>query len=266
MRLDKLLVHKNITDSRSKANSMIQQGYVCINQIPCLKPSKECSVDDQIEISKQYDFNVSRGALKIRKALAFFPIQIYQKIALDIGSSTGGFTQVLLEKGASRVYALDVGTNQLHASLREDPRVTPIENCNARTMDASLFNPPFQVFTMDVSFISSRLIIPRVSKISSNSLEGLLLWKPQFEVGPKKTHRGIVKDPSNVMDALIQSIQCFEESGLVVHGFSYSPILGSQGNIEFLIYLSKMKEEHIISYDQMKRTVYEGWHFFSKTN
>ncbi len=245
---------------------MIQQGYVCLNKIPCLKPSKECSVEDQIDISKQYDFSVSRGASKIRKAFAFFPIQIHQKIALDIGASTGGFTQVLLEKGASRVYALDVGTNQLHASLKKDPRVTALENCNARTMDASLFDPTFHVFTMDVSFISSCLIIPRVSQISSSSLEGILLWKPQFEVGPKKTHHGIVKDPTLMMDALTKSIQCYQENGLFVKGFSYSPILGSQGNIEFLIYLSKMKEEYIISYDQMKRTVYEGWHFFSKTN
>ncbi len=266
MRLDKLLVHKNLVDSRSKACMMIQNGDVSVNHIPCRKPSKDCSLDDCIELSNQDKYWVSRSASKLQKAFDVFPISVINKICLDIGSSTGGFTQVLLEKGAQVVYALDVGSSQLHPSLSQNSSVILIENCNARSMDRSLFDPLFHFFCMDVSFISSSLIIPKLTEISPPTLEGVLLWKPQYEVGPKKTHHGILQDTSIIVEALHQSYQCFLDHKIFPIGFTYSPILGSNGNIEFLIYLSKMEEYKLISFDHMKRIVYEGWHFFSKTD
>ena len=236
MRCDLFLAEKGYAKSRSKAKEMIENGSVLIDGRLVQKPSedmdenKEC----QVEILHTCPF-VGRGGLKLDYALTHFDISVTGLSALDVGASTGGFTDCLLKRGASRVIAVDSGENQLDSSLRKDPRVTCMEKYNARYMKAEDFFYLPDIVVMDVSFISQALILPSLSQVMRDGSLLVSLIKPQFEVGRSAVgKKGIVKDAKERQNAVRNVIACASANGLGCFALTRSPIQGGDGNIEFL--------------------------------
>ncbi len=234
-RIDRILHTLGVTRSRSEAEDLIKRGLVSVKGVVIQKPAKIFDVatltKDDIEIStKQY---VSRGAYKLLKAFELWDIQVNGKTAIDIGSSTGGFTEVLLEKGATKVYAVDVGTDQLDAKLREDQRVVSLEKTDVQTLTE--LPEKVDVFVSDISFVSLTKIIPHVNRFVKESATGVLLVKPQFEVGKEYISKGgIVKNERAVHNALTNIKNILREYGFRVLQEAESPILGGSGNKEYL--------------------------------
>jgi 23S rRNA (cytidine1920-2'-O)/16S rRNA (cytidine1409-2'-O)-methyltransferase len=238
IRLDQLLVTKGLTPSRQKAHELIVQGEVLVNGDIINKPSKKVSCEAVLTITSNAWQRVSRGGLKLEPALTVWQINPHQWICLDVGASTGGFTEVLLQRGAKKVYALDVGHGQLAAQLRRDPRVINLEGINARHLEPSLLPEPIDFCCIDVSFISLTLIIPEILKFLKPHSHLIALIKPQFEVGRAGIGKnGIVKDPQQHQLAINKIKELSAKLVLTVVGLIESPILGTGGNKEFLIYL-----------------------------
>lgn len=243
-RLDVLIHRLGLTESREKASSQIMSGIVYVNGIKVDKPGTKFAMDSSIEIRGNSLPYVSRGGLKLEKALSEFGIKLKDKVALDIGASTGGFTDCMLQNGAAKVYAIDVGYGQLAWKLRTDSRVVCMERTNIRYVTPEAINEPADFASIDVSFISLTKVLPAVKKLLKEKGEVVCLIKPQFEAGRDKVgKKGVVKDK----DVHIQVIEkiitfCIDEMGLYILGLSYSPIKGPEGNIEYLLYLSKSKE------------------------
>ena len=234
MRLDLLLVAKNITDSRSRAKSLICEGKISVNGKIVTKPSCDVSEDASIVSSETNNF-VGRGALKLEAAFEKLGFSANGCVAIDIGASTGGFTQSLLHHGAICVYAVDVGSGQLHPSLRSDDRVISIENYNARYMNPDDFPQLFDVAVCDVSFISQTLIIPRVAEVLRRGGEFVTLIKPQFECGREALGKsGVVKNDNLRKMAIERVCECAREHGFELLGMIDSPIEGGDGNREFV--------------------------------
>ncbi len=235
LRLDESLVSRSLSPSRSRARDMVLRGSVTVNGVVSTKPSKSIFAGDEIAVNDKAQAYVSRAALKLIHALDHFNLSPQGKHCLDIGASTGGFTQVLLERGAHHVVALDVGHGQLVPMLADDPRVTAIEGQNARDLSNLELQPP-QFVTADVSFISLKLALPPALDASVSGAELLALVKPQFEVGKENLPRdGIVKDPS-LHQAVCADISRFLESERwTVLGIMASPIAGGDGNQEFMM-------------------------------
>ena len=236
MRLDLYLFQNGIAESRSRAKALIEEGNVLVDGKPGRKPSE--TVDEngnpRIEIVAELPF-VSRGGLKLEHALDTFGISVEGMNAIDVGASTGGFTDCLLQRGASRVIAVDSGENQMSARLREDPRVECIEKYNARYMEAEDFSFSPSLAVMDVSFISQTLILPALSNVLEDGGILVSLIKPQFEVGKKAVgKKGIVKRAEDRYFAVKQVLACAGVCGLGCFGLTRSPITGGDGNIEFL--------------------------------
>jgi 23S rRNA (cytidine1920-2'-O)/16S rRNA (cytidine1409-2'-O)-methyltransferase len=220
---------------------MIIAGHVLVNDEPVTKPGTAISENAEIRLREPELKYVSRGALKLKKAIEEFKINPEGCLALDVGASTGGFTEVLLEKGATQVHAVDVGTNQLAWKIRSDPRVIVKENYNARHLEYSDFNEKFDLIVMDVSFISIRLILPALTKVMKVGTQLAVLFKPQFEVGREHVgDGGIVKD-QEIAKAVLDEIVTWakNEMGMTVKGMIPSPILGTDGNHEYLIHWIK---------------------------
>lgn len=237
--LDQLLVDKGLFPTRQKAQFSIRSGNVFVNNSVVDKPSKLISPDSEIKIKEKLPY-VSRGGLKLSAAIKEFGISVKDKIALDIGSSTGGFTDCLLQNGAAKVYAVDVGYGQLDLKLRNDSRVVLMEKTNARYLKPSQFPVPPDIITIDVSFISLDKILPVVSGLLSHDSEVIALIKPQFEAGPKFAKKGVVKDPA-VHDQVIEKIkEIAQKNNLQPKSVIPSPALGPKGNKEFLLYLKKV--------------------------
>lgn len=236
-RLDILLVEKGLVRSRARAQRLIMAGEVLVNGQVVDKPGTRVSPDASIEILAPLPY-VSRGGLKLEAALDAFHLAVEGLIAADVGASTGGFTDCLLQRGAARVYAIDVGYGQLAWQLRRDPRVVVMERTNARYLER--LPEPVDLVVIDVSFISLELILPRAVDWLRADGQIIALIKPQFEAGPEQVGRGgVVKDPA-VHAAVLRRIAHWAiERGLAVHGLMASPLLGPAGNVEFLIYLSK---------------------------
>lgn len=240
-RIDKLLVERGLAESRHKAQALILAGHVQVDDKIIDKPGTLVLTHAQIKI-KELPPYVSRGGLKLERALQAFGISVTSKIGLDLGASTGGFTDCLLQFGAARVYALDVGRGQLDWKLRSDPRVVCIEGINVRYLKPDLIPDPVDVVTVDLSFISLTLVLPALKvflqKKARGSAEVIALIKPQFEVGKGEVGRGgIVKDKEK-HEKVIEKISRFAEHvGFQVKGLIESPIRGAEGNKEFLIYL-----------------------------
>lgn len=236
-RIDKLLLEQGFAHSRTKAQAMIMAGVVLVNEKRVEKPSETFSADDKIRIKgKSHEIKyVGRGGLKLEKALKDFQICSSEYVCLDIGSSTGGFTDCLLQNGAKKVYAIDVGTNQIAWKIRNDDRVVVRENTNARYIKEEDFDEKFDLIVMDVSFISVTKILPSLISLLNENGKIITLIKPQFEVGRGEVGKGgIVKD-SHKHKEVINKINNFAESiGLKVSGLIDSPILGAEGNKEFL--------------------------------
>jgi 23S rRNA (cytidine1920-2'-O)/16S rRNA (cytidine1409-2'-O)-methyltransferase len=235
-RLDTLLHQKGLFESRSKAAAAIEEGRVSVDGEVILKTAFSADEDAEIVIRKGDAF-VSRAYRKLKAALDEFHVSPAGETAIDIGASTGGFTQCLLEHGVKKVYAVDVGTNQLHPSIKSDPRVVNMEATNARTLTKNNFPEEITLAVMDVSFISQSKIYPAVSDILINGGKMISLIKPQFEVGRENIGKnGIVKDKSGkLIEKVKESLkQSAAENGLYMKLFTASPITGGDGNKEYL--------------------------------
>jgi 23S rRNA (cytidine1920-2'-O)/16S rRNA (cytidine1409-2'-O)-methyltransferase len=237
-RLDILLVEQGYFESREKAKAAIMAGLVFANEEPVDKAGTKISKAAAIKVKGAVHPYVSRGGLKLEKALRLFDINLQGKVMLDIGASTGGFTDCALQNGASYVYAVDVGYNQLDWSLRKDDRVNVMERTNFRyTKREDLAGPAPDFATIDVSFISLRIILPPLKEIFADRGSVVALIKPQFEAGREKVGKsGVVRDPDVHKAVLTEVLSFAGELGLHLKGLTYSPITGGEGNIEFLAY------------------------------
>ncbi len=233
-RIDLALVERGLFASRAKAREAIEAGLVEANGRLIRKPSEDVSDQDNITATAPYPW-VSRGGVKLAAALAFFKINVEGLICLDIGASTGGFSDVLLEQGAAALYAVDVGHGQLHPRIAANPRIVAMEKTDARSLNASLFSAPPQFIVCDVSFISLKLVLPHVLSLAAANAQLVALIKPQFEAGRERTHKGIVRD-ADIHAEICTDLRNFIESlGWQVQGIMPSPIEGGDGNREFLI-------------------------------
>jgi 23S rRNA (cytidine1920-2'-O)/16S rRNA (cytidine1409-2'-O)-methyltransferase len=232
-RIDRLLVERGLFDSRAKAQAAIEAGLVKVNGKTIAKASEDVAADAAIEATPAHPY-VSRGALKLVAALDHFKFDPKDRICLDVGASTGGFTQVLLERGAKRVYAVDVGTAQLHASLRNDARIVSLEQTDIRKLGAAL-DPKPDLIVCDVSFISLKQVLPPALAFAAKPAQLVALIKPQFEAGRAQLKKGIVRDEA-VRKAVCDGIATLVDSlGGRVLGIIPSPIEGGDGNVEYLI-------------------------------
>jgi 23S rRNA (cytidine1920-2'-O)/16S rRNA (cytidine1409-2'-O)-methyltransferase len=233
-RIDRLLVERGLFDSRAKAQAAIEAGLVIANDTAVRKASEEIPVDAQLQATAAHPY-VSRGGLKLAAALDHFGFDPRGRICLDVGASTGGFTQVLLERGARRVYAVDVGRGQLHDSLRARPEVVSLEETDIRKCSPATFRETPNLVTADASFISLKLVLPAALKLVAHRTQLVALIKPQFEAGPGAVKKGIVRDEA-VQRAVCDEISAFVSSlGWRVLGLIPSPIAGGDGNAEFLL-------------------------------
>mgnify|MGYP000220410677 FL=1 len=237
MRLDQMLVTRGLAPSRSRAQDLIKRGFVSVAGVRCDKPAYDAKDDVAIAISADTPSYVSRGAEKLLAALEHFDLEVAGRVALDVGASTGGFTQVLLERGADRVYAVDVGTAQLHERLRSDPRVISIENADARTLTAAEIPDAAGAIVVDVSFISAAKVLPAVLPFAAPGAWLVVLVKPQFEIGRENIGSGgVVRDEAARRMALDRVRQFLAaRQGWSILGDLPSPILGGSGNAEFLL-------------------------------
>lgn len=236
LRIDELLVFKGLAESRTKAQALIISGKVLCNGNQVQKSSEKADINSKIELKEGITF-VSRAGQKLEFAIQHFNINVCGMIAMDVGASTGGFTDCLLKYGAKKVYAIDVGYGILDSKLRNDSRVVNIEKTNIRYLEKEKINEPIDIAVIDVSFISLTKVIPKVLEFLKNSGEIIALIKPQFELTPKEVGRGGVVKDLELQNKAVEKIKNFiNDLGLKVVGVIPSPITGKKGNLEYLIY------------------------------
>ncbi len=239
IRLDKLLFDKGLVESREKAKALILAGDVTVNGLTVDKAGMSVRSDAALEILKKMPY-VSRGGLKLKHAIDAFGIDVKEKIAMDIGASTGGFTDCLLQHGAKKVYAIDVGYGQLDLKLRNDAKVILLEKTNIRYLNKNAVPDIIDIITIDVSFISLLKVIPKALEFLKESGEIIALIKPQFEVERKDVRKGgVVRDEAKRFEVIEKIKTAVKDMGLEVKGLTESPVRGPKGNVEFLIYLSR---------------------------
>lgn len=255
-RLDTIVFEKNFADSREKAKSLIMQGCVYVDNQKCDKPGMTYNEDCNIEVRNSKQKYVSRGGFKLEKAIKSFSINLKDKIAMDVGASTGGFTDCMLQNGCKRVYSVDVGYGQFDWNLRNDKRVVNLERTNARYLDESIISDKIEFFSVDVSFISLGLILPAIKKISSNKVSGICLIKPQFEAGKGKVGKnGVVRDKGIHTEVINKILEYSDKNNFYASGLDYSPIKGPKGNIEYLLYLCSDKGSCAVSFEDIEKVV-----------
>jgi 23S rRNA (cytidine1920-2'-O)/16S rRNA (cytidine1409-2'-O)-methyltransferase len=258
-RIDVYLVEAGLCESREKAKRTVMAGLVLVNERPVFKPGETFKEDDLATARLKGDFcpYVSRGGFKLEKAISAFNIEMKDKIMLDVGSSTGGFTDCALQNGAKTVYALDVGTNQLVYKLREDNRVKVFEKTNFRTIGDDFFDVKFDVITMDVSFISAKLLVENVAKNLSENGIFICLIKPQFEAGidAERNAKGVITDTDIHFKVVVDFIEDIQKYGLYVNDVINSPIKGQNGNREFLALVTNANNI-IVEQQKVKKVVY----------
>jgi 23S rRNA (cytidine1920-2'-O)/16S rRNA (cytidine1409-2'-O)-methyltransferase len=236
-RLDRLLVETGLAPSRAQAADLVRRGAVSVAGVPALKPGALVHAGAVLEVETGASPYVSRGGLKLAAALEAFGLEPAGRVALDIGASTGGFTDVLLARGAAKVYAVDVGRGQLHERLRANPRVVGLEATDARTLDATIVKERVSAIVADVSFISLTLVLPAALSLAAEGAWLVVLVKPQFEAGRAAVGKGgIVRQPA-AREKAVARVRTFidGEGGWTILGAIASPILGGSGNEEFLI-------------------------------
>lgn len=239
-RLDVLLVNRGLFESREKAKTAIMAGQIFMGTVCVDKAGTKVPVDADLSVKGNTLPYVSRGGLKLEKALQLYPIDLTDAVMVDIGASTGGFTDCALQNGAAKVFAIDVGYNQLAWSLRQDKRVINMEKQNIRTVTAEQLGELVDFISIDVAFISLDKVLPVAVTLLKDSGSLVALIKPQFEAGREKVGKGgIVRDPATHAEVLTRILNVAEEVGLHLHGVTYSPIKGTEGNIEFLGYFKK---------------------------
>lgn len=239
-RLDVLLVDLGLAESREKAKAVIMAGQVYVDHQKADKPGTPYPGNVQVELRGPAMPYVSRGGLKLEKAMKHFGLELQGKTAMDIGASTGGFTDCMLQNGAVKVYSVDVGYGQLAWKLRNDPRVVNMERTNIRYVTREQVPDPIDFVSVDVSFISLKLVLPVARDLMADNAQAVCLIKPQFEAGRENVgKKGVVRDPK-IHRQVIQSIVDFTaSSGFTVLGLTYSPVKGPEGNIEYLLYIKK---------------------------
>ena len=243
-RLDVLLFEKGMVPSRERAKAIIMSGIVYVNNQKADKAGMSIPEDAEIEIRGKTNSFVSRGGLKIEKALTYFQIDPKDLCAMDIGASTGGFTDCLLTRGARKVYSIDVGYGQLAWKLRQDPRVVCMERTNIRKVTPDMLDDVPEFAVIDVSFISLKLVLPVVAQLLNEHGRIACLIKPQYEAGKGKVgKKGVVREPEIHLDVLNAFIENAHEAGFHVYNLTFSPIKGPEGNIEFLGYIGKDGED-----------------------
>jgi 23S rRNA (cytidine1920-2'-O)/16S rRNA (cytidine1409-2'-O)-methyltransferase len=237
IRLDRLLVERGLVESRERAQALIIAGQVLVNEQKQNKSGSLVPEDAEIRILGEQLPYVSRGGLKLESALKEFEVSVAGKTALDVGASTGGFTDCLLQHGCEKVYAVDVGYGQMAWKLRQDPRVVVIERTNIRTIEPSLIPGPVAIVVIDASFISLEKVIPSIMQFLGPESELIALIKPQFEVGRAQVGKGGIVRDETARAAAVTTISDFIRSiGLDVKGVIPSPIQGQDGNVEYLLY------------------------------
>ncbi len=243
-RLDVLLFEKGMVPSRERAKAIIMSGIVYVNNQKADKAGMSIPEDAEIEIRGKTNSFVSRGGLKIEKALNYFQIDPKGLCVMDIGASTGGFTDCLLTRGARKVYSIDVGYGQLAWKLRQDPRVVCMERTNIRKVTPDMLDDVPDFAVIDVSFISLKLVLPVVAQLLSEHGRIACLIKPQFEAGKGKVgKKGVVREPEIHLDVLNAFVENAHEAGFHIYNLTFSPIKGPEGNIEFLGYIGKDGED-----------------------
>ena len=242
-RLDVLLVKRGLAPSREKAKTMIMEGNVFVNNNREDKAGSTFAEDAPIEIHGNTLKYVSRGGLKLEKAMTHFSISLDGMVCMDIGASTGGFTDCMLQNGAVKVYAVDVGYGQLAWKLRTDERVINMERTNIRNVTPEALDEPIEFFSVDVSFISLHHIFPVAQAITTQDAMGVCLVKPQFEAGREKVGKnGVVRDPATHREVLHNAMGYAAANGFKVCGLDFSPVKGPEGNIEYLMFVQKSDE------------------------
>lgn len=253
-RLDVLLVKRNLAKSRELAKSFIKAGNVFVENRCEQKASTQVEEDALIEIKGETLKYVSRGGLKLEKAIIEFNLDLHHKVCMDIGASTGGFTDCMLQNGADKVFAIDVGTDQLDDTLRQDKRVISMEQMNVRNLTREMLGEKIDFVSVDVSFISLTKVLPVISVLVENGTELVCLIKPQFEAGKQYLNKkGVIKDKKIQTNVIEHIITFSKELEFVPLGLSYSPIKGPEGNVEFLLWLTKQSaSESVMEKEQVQ--------------
>jgi 23S rRNA (cytidine1920-2'-O)/16S rRNA (cytidine1409-2'-O)-methyltransferase len=236
MRLDISLVNKGFAPTREKARFLIESGFVKINGGIVKKRSYNFKEGEVIEVTDKMPY-VSRAGLKLKAALDEFRVDVRDMVCLDIGASTGGFTDCLLQEGAVKVYAVDVGTDQIDKKLKKDKRVISYEGTDIRKFDKSLIKEPLDIIVIDVSFISIKFVVKIMNRFINEKTKVIALIKPQFEVGKEYLKKGIVVDLEKADEKLVEIKSTFKENGFKVKGDMKCPVKGKEGNQEYLLYV-----------------------------
>ncbi len=255
MRLDKFLVDRGLVKSREEGQALIMMGCVLVNGKEITKAGYQVKGDENIEIKERMKY-VSRGGYKLENALDRFRIDVSGMVALDVGASTGGFTDCLLQRGAKKVYAVDVGKGQMDLKLRQDPRVILYEKLDARNIGKEHVPEKVDIITVDVSFISQCKILSNVLSFLKDSGILLSLVKPQFELSPKQVRKGIVRSVEDKKEAIRKVVECIKKEGLYIKGIVKAFPKGTKGNEEFFI-CAKSEKPDINIDNEIGRAVYE---------
>ena len=263
-RLDTLLVRLGYFESREKAKAAVMAGLVHVDKQLCDKAGTQVKETALIEIKQDLCPYVGRGGLKLEKALVQFNLDLQGFIAVDIGASTGGFTDCMLQKGATKVYAIDVGYGQLHYKLRNDPRIVNMERMNIRYLDPKTIPDDIDFISIDVSFISVNLVFPVAAKLLKDGGQVVCLIKPQFEAGRSQVGKhGIVREKPVHVDVIQKVMEYGFRNGLRSEALTWSPVTGAKGNIEYLVLLEKNQGASVENIDE-KAVVDLAFEHFSK--
>jgi 23S rRNA (cytidine1920-2'-O)/16S rRNA (cytidine1409-2'-O)-methyltransferase len=257
-RLDVLLVKRGLAESREKAKAVIMAGEVFVENQREDKAGQTFSVNSRIEVRGKKMKYVSRGGYKLERALEVFPIQLQDRVCMDVGSSTGGFTDCMLQNGAARVYAIDVGTNQLAWKLRQDERVHSMEKTNIRYVLPEDVGEAVDFVSIDVAFISLTKVLAAVKALMQERGQMVCLVKPQFEAGREKVgKKGVVREPETHEEVIENVINHALSLGFHILGIDHSPIRGPEGNIEYLLYMENADREPSVITPEEKKKIHE---------
>lgn len=255
------MCQNGLVQSRERAKALIMSGIVFVNEQKADKAGEMIAPDAKVEVRGHDIGYVSRGGLKLEKAMKAFPLTPSGKVCMDIGASTGGFTDCMLQNGARKVYAVDVGYGQLAWKLRTDERVVNMERTNIRNVTPDMLQELVEFFSVDVSFISLKHIFPVACAVTSAGATGVCLVKPQFEAGREKVgKKGVVREPETHKEVILQAAGYAAANGFSVLGLDYSPIKGPEGNIEFLMFVQKAEGEPVLLPEELADQVVSAAH------
>lgn len=259
IRLDQYVFEEGYTESRQRAQALIMAGIVYVNNQKVDKAGYMLKDTDKVEVRGKDLKYVSRGGYKLEKAIELYNLSLEDRICMDIGASTGGFTDCMLQNGAKKVYSVDVGYGQLAWKLRTDERVVNMEKTNIRNVTAEDLEEKINFFSVDVSFISLKHIFPVAFAISTEDVIGACLVKPQFEAGKEKVgKKGVVRDSAVHKEVILNVMEYANQNGFFVRELTFSPIKGPEGNIEFLIVITKNEQDNLIGEEQVDAVVNEA--------